>query len=247
MARRPIQREFYDNLLKAFRDAPGNGAHAARKAGCDQRTAKRAWEKGWSPGIPWARPIKHLIEEEREEARAAQRRLEERKDAEAAEERGKAREDAVQSLVQEGQMIRLGRSNALGALASIAQMLPAMRVVGEKMRDKILAGEEIDLKMGMRLHRDFGMTVRNLATAAQILVESERQHKGEPSAVIGVQMDGEITVDEALREMAEVSELYELAKRRGLIGPVLDVVQVTDKGSTNGTNGTNGANGNGVH
>jgi len=59
--------------------------------------------------------------------------------------------------------------------------------------------------------------LRNFTMAMQSIIEGERQSKGEPTAIIGLQLDGNLSIDEALREMSEVSELYELAKRRGLV------------------------------
>jgi len=42
----------YDALVEAYRDAPGNARHAAKVAGCDRATARRAWEKGFGAAMP---------------------------------------------------------------------------------------------------------------------------------------------------------------------------------------------------
>jgi hypothetical protein len=76
MPQRELPRALYSSLLDAFRELPGNIDNASRKAGCDWRTAKHAWEKGWAENrghgarfAPWAVPIKGVIESEQAEAR----------------------------------------------------------------------------------------------------------------------------------------------------------------------------------
>lgn len=216
MPKRSIKREFYDNLVNAFRESPGVAAHAARQAGCDARTARRAWDKGWTPGIPWARSIKLVLEDEQEAARTLQRRIEEDKHLRAQDDRDKARDDAVSALAQEGQMLKLARTNVIAGMASVALMLPTLRRIGEEVKRQFETGE-IDARLGMRMLKEFSYMLRNFTMAMQSIIEGERQSKGEPTAIIGLQLDGNLSIDEALREMSEVSELYELAKRRGLV------------------------------
>lgn len=75
--RRTIDRATYVRILDGFREFPGNAAGAARLAGVDRRTAKRAWLYGWAASD--FAPIKGVIEVEQAEARA-----------QAAEQRAKA-------------------------------------------------------------------------------------------------------------------------------------------------------------
>lgn len=65
-----ISREVAEKLLEAYRRSPGHARFAAKAAGCDRRTALKAWERGW-PHLPYvARAMKSIVHEEQELARA---------------------------------------------------------------------------------------------------------------------------------------------------------------------------------
>ena len=57
----------YEALVAAFRAQPANARHAAKVAGCDRATARRAWERGWDE--PWAPAISAKLEAERKRGR----------------------------------------------------------------------------------------------------------------------------------------------------------------------------------
>ncbi len=213
-----VTREFYDNLVNAFRNEPGNASHAARKAGCDRRMAQRGFDRGWSPAIAWARPIRQVLEEDKEAARSAQRKLEEEHHRMASNEREKARADSVAALAQEGQMIKAGRVTTLNALVTVAGLLPAIKSLADALTADVAAGVTISPGMKMRVIKDFSSVVRQLVSASNELVVAERASKGEPSKIIGIDINSAtMTVDEAVREIKEVTELYALAKERGLV------------------------------
>jgi len=235
MSYRPITPDIYENLLKAFREDPGNASHAAKRAGCDRRMAARGWAQGWTPHKPWARSIKLVLEEEQQAVRAEQRRLEEEQRNAGKLERERARQDSISALAQEGQMIKAGRITVLNGLATIASMLPAIKAIADKLSADVQAGHVPAPAVSMRLLRDFSTVVGRLVTASQQLVEAERASKGEPSKVIGlVDATGAMSVDDAVREIQEATALMNLAKARGLI---------TDDGAPPA--GSNGSNGNG--
>lgn len=75
MGNRPRTQEFYNQLLEAYRGAPGNHHRAAAIARCDRMTAKRAWELGWA--FPWAPPIKDALSQEQVVVRAARQQAQE--------------------------------------------------------------------------------------------------------------------------------------------------------------------------
>jgi hypothetical protein len=218
MAYRPITRETYEKLLQAYREFPGNGRNAGRVAGCTAGMARKGWEFGWSPRVPWARPIHTVLKEEQQAARAEQRRQELAARDAAQEERDMARKDAVRALAQEGQMLAAGRANVLAILASATQVLPGVR--------KLMADLLVDIQSGvistpaqrMSMFRNFSLGIKYLVEATDRLVEGERRSKGEPTSVIGLEVDGTMTLEEAQREVEEVSALFKLAQERGLIG-----------------------------
>lgn len=236
MARRPVTREFYENLLAAYRDTPRNHGVAARRAGCDYRMAKRGWEQGWSPRLPWARPIRVMIDEEQIAARDLQRRLEDEERKASQEERDRARQDSVAALAQEGQMIKGGRAVVLNSLAVVATILPSLKKMADNLNAQINGGALPTPVMTMRIMRDFSTVVGRLVMAAQQLVAVERDSKGEPSKVIGLEVTAGLTVEEAVREIKEASALYELARERGLVDdPALPAEPATAEGGPNGS------------
>ena len=122
MANRQLTEIVYNRLILAYREKPGEHKHAALKSGLNWRTARRGWEIGWAPRIPWAPCIKTIIETEQTEARAkiliekAQQTVEEaqRVTTVVPALQPKAREDALDSRVQETRVVRLAREFRFG-------------------------------------------------------------------------------------------------------------------------------------
>ena len=124
MARRAITPVLYEALVTAFRAMPGNATQAGIKAGCDQRTAKKGWEKGWvSEGKPWALPIKFALEEEHRQLRAARLQAAEKAAADEEIVAIKSRQDAVETLKEEVGMIKLARQNTIGVMGFVINPL----------------------------------------------------------------------------------------------------------------------------
>ena len=114
-----LTREQYEILLTAFRDKPKNATNAAKLAGIDVRTARRAFEEGWQRP-DWARPIKQILEEEQAKLRAALYEEERLKHYQAVDlrlAREKAELDAREEKLREAQAVRAAVTAALGALA----------------------------------------------------------------------------------------------------------------------------------
>ena len=227
MAYRQISKETYEHLLDAFRDRPGNCSNASRIAGCSPEMAKRGWEEGWSPRIPWARCLKQVLKEEQEQARALQRDIEITATKLAREERDKARQDSVKTLAQEGQMVSAGRANVLGMLASATQLLPGVKHLFSELAKDMLNGTIVEPMQRARILTEYSKALKNLVDATTRLIEAERNSKGEPSKIIGLEMTaGNMSITEATEILDEVTALYALAKERGLIetnGTVIDI------------------------
>jgi hypothetical protein len=73
VARRPITKEFYEALLKAYREAPGQHRYAAVAAGCAFETARRGWARGWAQHGFSA--IEQVLKDEHLALRAARQEL----------------------------------------------------------------------------------------------------------------------------------------------------------------------------
>lgn len=239
MPARVITPDLYEALLSAFREQPGVLSHAQRKCGVGYDFAKRAWEVGWLPRHPFARPIKDVLEEEKIKLRAEARRAEEAARRQGDEERQKARQDALAAMAQEGRILALARADVQGALGSASLMLPALRVMAERAAQEIMKDPgQFSPQSATKLLREYSFAVRALATAGEQIIRAERLHKGEPTDILGVSTSPEeMSLEDAVRTIKETSSLYELAKRQGL------VQDPEPEGASSGANGANGHRG----
>lgn len=223
MARRAITKEFYDALVQGFAAHPGNAAAAARAAGCDPRTAKRAWVIGW-PQYEWARPIKTVIAEQQAAARAlAEQREREREQAEreghrqaAANVATKAMMDAAREREVDGQVARAAKQNALAAQATAMNLLKRGHKISEELTvDELRKLSTRDRVRALKVIAEFAQTATLTSEAA---IKLERTIMGEPDAIVQHQ---HVHVDVAPEEMGDTIEraqaALERAKRAGLV------------------------------
>ena len=105
MARRNLDEGVYSRLCEAYRIKPGNHSHAGIYASVDRQTAKVAWEKGWVRHFkdgrtikPWAHPIKDVIDDEANRARARRLELEQEEAKKTIEGRIQARREVIETL-----------------------------------------------------------------------------------------------------------------------------------------------------
>jgi hypothetical protein len=228
----------YDRLLAAFRQTPSNYSAAAKAAGVGFKLSRRAWHDGWPRAN--LRAVQDVLRDEEVAARAEQYRQSREYQQKAAEERDKARQDAVTAMAQEGRILSLARNDVQGALACAAVMLPALRTLSERVAAELTANPgQLSPAKGVELIQRYAHAVRSLTQAGEQLVRAERLHKGEPTDILGVAASAaEMSVEEAAKEIRAASQLYELAKRRGLIPPdPEDASTIIDGHGGNGTNG----------
>ncbi len=230
-----VDQACWDKLLEAYREDPGNHSAAARHAGVQRRTARRAWDTGY-PERPWgAKSIRDMIRDEAELARsrlqleAEQQELAEDKAAlEAERDRERTRQHAIQSREQEGKLVqatRVATMNALAAAMKSAEGLShAMTKLGGKLVELALQSDSLTDKQMSTLSnvlRRYSSTLRELAASGQIAMEMERLYLGEPGQIIGVVNELDTMPIEQLVKMAGYQdELIQDAAKRGLI--VLD-------------------------
>lgn len=212
-------REFYEKLLIAFRDCPGNATLAARRALCDRRMAKRAWVKGWPDrGLM---PIKDALEEERlaamAHARDAAQRAREAQDAE----RQKAKEEAIEAASQERQMLRVARGDVLGALVLAASLVPAMQQAAKaiaKALEQQADGSPLEItpKDAMGLLTRHAQLIQRAVGAAEAVIQLSRLDRGATTANVGIVPRDELSLEEALDELEAVEEVLSAAKQSPL-------------------------------
>ena len=213
MARRPVTRELYAKLLAGFRDAPGNATHAAKVADCDRRMAKRGWEMGW-PVLPWAEPIRKVIDRERIEAQEKARAEEVERARQAAKVRDDARSDALKTHDEEGRLVKVARVNVIQLLAASARIGPALQVLGERVKQAI-EGNALSTTEAASLLRSLTTTATQTVRAGQMALELERLHRGDPTQIIGVQ-PVEMSTEDAVQEIEAAQQALARFKRRGL-------------------------------
>lgn len=224
-------RELYDALVAAFREKPMQFSHASRQARVTHRCAKRAWLEGW-PGYDWARPIQHVLEEERVVARATleeqQRLIEAQKNVAAQhalslasiasqveEEREKAKLDSARSHANEAQMCRIAQANSLQLMAFTTKLMSGALVVGEKVKQILLKTDETaSIKTAMGVLKDISFIARQAIEVGKVTMELERIHLGQPTHVIRHEM--EMTYEDAVAELEKGTAALQRAKDMSL-------------------------------
>lgn len=210
MPRRAYTRDLYDRLVEGFRDAPGNFSQAGRHAGCGRRAAKRAWEQGWS-NLPWARPIRDVLAEERTTALAlCADRAKAREEREAAQ-REAARDHAVQTVAVEEEILGRSREVILRCLGVAQQLEPAMETLAQRVTSEAIAhGDAISAAEAMRLMGRFVTVVGQLVRASEQLVKLGHVERGTPSEIVEVRPPAEVDLsdEQALHYLEMAADLH---------------------------------------
>lgn len=210
--RRPLTKELYETLVIAFRESPGNGAYAARRALCDPRMARRLWDGKPYKDYPWAKSIKALLDAEKLEAQ--QRAIEaNRRAMEAAEaDREKARREGEEARNQERQILRVARGDVLQALALAAELVPAMRNVGKSIAKACElqpdgSPPDIAPKLAMDLLQRHALLVQRAVGAAEAVIQLSRTERGADAPVAANAVKEEMTLEEALNELEALPDV----------------------------------------
>ncbi len=232
--KRRISVEFYEAMLQAFRETPGNLTAAAKAVGCDRSTSTRGWKLGW-PKYDWARPICEVLAEEQGMARSKMAEAIETMPANeerghssdrthqhretyinAQREREQARVNAVNTRADLGKMLTGLRELTIQCEAIIGERSPGVTALAsrlnEEMREMARAPQgTFDMFKAQRLLRLHVADVRNVSVAASRVYELEQTHLGEPSKFIGIQPTHFDDADEAalVREIRKALEAIE--------------------------------------
>ncbi len=230
---RTLTRELYDSLVEGFREAPGNGAHAARRAGTDRRMARRGWDLGWK-NYPWARPIKLVLADEANLARARVADITRQAAEEADRKRDAAKEEHVKTLAEEQQILKVARGDVLGALVLAAELVPAMRHLAKRIIADCQPQPDgspplITAAAAMQLMARHATLVQKAVGAAEAVVQLSRLDRGQPGTIVGVKPTApELTYAEALEELEAAESLLGVARKGGLApGPEAEEAQET--------------------
>jgi hypothetical protein len=243
MPQRTINNDTWQMLINAYRDRPGNATNAARLARVDWKTANRAWESGlhWMKQETFRKPIRELLAEEQEQARARLAMAEDHKARTIAEETAKleasrkeqivakANDDRADTRVQEAQLVRLCRGSTIGLAASLAKMSKGVVDLSDRLREVLeTIGNGYDkdgnprpltpleAKAAMGVIGRYATMVKQANEAAHDVVETERVLLGEPTAILGVKRIEEVTATEAEARLLAAQRAFERAKADGL-------------------------------
>lgn len=227
----PLTRDTYEKLIAFFRISPGATVQAARASGCSWQLAKRVWSGPEFHDYTWAIPASMLFEEER--AIAMARVQEETRARAVADERARvaqfdaARDEQIETLKQEGLVLKGARGDVLTALALVADMAPAMRELARVVKDACKPGANgappaISAKDAMSLLGRHALIMQRAVAAASTVLEQGKVNRGEPTSILGIKpMQGPQNYDDAIAELEQAGELLERARTLGTARPVL--------------------------
>ena len=214
-----IDEKKYNKMLEGFRDTPGNFTRCAARSGINRVTTKKAWERGW-PDRGF-RPLKDVIFEEQQAARARLATLREAEIQNLAKQqagrdqmtRVRAEDDAIQQRMEEVKMVRGARHTAIALMASVQQILKGAVKLAGRVEEELAIHEPKNPREATRLFREIATTTRQAVEAAKLAQTMERSLAGEPERYIGVQHD--ITLTEAADEVAKAQKAIARVRRKG--------------------------------
>jgi len=205
----------YSDLVRGFRESPGNFSHAARIAGVGTATAKLAWEKGW-PRRSWAPPIKEYLQKEKEQIRAERQKQREIDQATEETARERATKDAIQSQAQEAAGSQAARANALALANVIGRItiacIPLSERVAAELKNPNFA---FTPQTAMRLFSSVSYVVRQGNEALRLALEIERLRVGEPTNVLKLVAE-DLTIDDVASQLTHMQRTLHRAVTKGV-------------------------------
>jgi len=222
--RASISQEFYDKLVTAFRSCPGNYTQAAKKAGCDKRTARRAWHRAWPERGDWCRPIKDVLAVEKIDA-AQQARIQADRAALAAEQaRERKRMESEKAHEEELQMLKVARGDVLAVLGMAMELIPVMREVGQILKEAVAKDangkrvKDISPVAAMSLLTRHAQIVQKGVGCAEALVQLSRLERGASTVNVGPAVpDEHLSYEDALQELEALGDVLQGARAVGLL------------------------------
>jgi hypothetical protein len=249
---RIINQDFYDALLEAFRETPGNYNSTMKRAlkdprckgSCSYASVKKAWEKGW-PKHDFL-PIKDVLAFERIAAREiiARRKEEEgilftqTNNTTISKERTKekAREDAIQARAAEAKLVREARDNVIKILSSSKDLLKIYKDLITHISK--LKPDDLGFEEAAKVLWRITISSRAATDAGMKCLQMERLLLGQPTEIIGAKDTSNMSIDDALVELDKAAQAAERIRRRRDKGvPLTCQLSGNLKGRDNGIDG----------
>lgn len=200
MANKPWTDEEAARLVDAFRDLGPAWTAVSERTGRHVRTVKRAYENGLRPnkrGFSGLEPIKATIAKEQAQARAALVNVEEVEVLDREEALGQMAEQVIAARIRTGHILRelkdavgslspsvKGLADGAGALCyKIGELLGDIEVVVRSPED-----DQISVSQAMWMLKDVAFMMATLTQTVRELNDMERRELGEPTEIVGVQM-----------------------------------------------------------
>jgi hypothetical protein len=181
--------------------------------------AKRGWEAGWLDRAPWARPIRVVIEEEREQAQAAVRAVHIRASEAADAERELSRQESIEARKQEQQMLKAARGDVLAALVLATELIPSMRevvkIVAESLKPDPVTGKRAAIApaVAMGLLTRHATLIQKAVGAAEAVIQLSRLERGASTVNLGVGIpDEQLSMEDAMQELEAIEEVLSGAR-----------------------------------
>jgi hypothetical protein len=217
MARRKVTDDLYTKLVNAFREVPGNANNAANESGCDRRTAKIGYDKGWpKQGM---RPIKEVLLDERNEIRAI-RAEDERKRREAAiMAKDEARKDAMATKVEEGRAVANVRRNALAFSSVFAKILQGLIPAADRIKTWLTdpdPAKQPKPQEVAKLLTSLALANKMITDSLKTSMELERLRIGNPDEIIKEE-DTTVTDESAIAALERIQRTMRRAQAQGQI------------------------------
>lgn len=226
MGRRAYTRDLYENLLEAFKQAPGNVSRAAITAGCGREMAKIAWEKGFKTKHFELPPIASVLNDLEAEARARLAEEEAERSRKAAEMRAKAREDAIKAAAEEAKGTRYARQTNAVELLVLGKLLEASepvikRLVAEfAVMADVQKTPKLNLTKTLKLFQQMAYVVDRATRGHMIAMQQERLRVGQPMAILGVSAE-QMQPEAGPMEFGDIERTLARARELGLIPPAV--------------------------
>jgi len=223
--KKPFTKEQYDQMVTHFRAHPGDIHGAARVVGCDWRTAARAWRGPPRRNAPEdvRRPIQEVFAAEEAARLQAQAEIDAQARAKIVEEAEQAKAHAIQAKQWDENILRLARNDVMKGLGTLANMTTGLDALAKRVNEQLVRGTDskgnpIDVPLGetLRVLVRFSQATRALTEAANALVAIERIKANMPTAIIALEHQGPISLEDAAREVELVGTALQRARHLGL-------------------------------
>lgn len=234
MAYPSISAQHYEALVALYREQPANHLHAERSMKLlglpvSRPTCRKAWLEGYPNETPPRRAIKDIVIEEQAATRASFHeaigeassdvayKMAEAEARRLFEERERARLDVVSSRRTEAKIVRDQRANIGGLVSGMSPMIDAVRSLCESLKKDIAKASsrrKLDAKAKMNLIERGTRVIKGATDSVQTILQTERLLLGEPTEILGTKNLGDLTEEDAIKELEEAGKVAARHKER---------------------------------